>query len=174
MNKFVFTDETYSVFSSKLSVCFWGLGDLGFRVSLFGSSSTTSLLMAFLLLLLLFLLAVGEGWHCITSYRLRRRSYQKRAVAISGLSYNFFNVFFRFCLYLFSSQQKQINKQNLNICKWCVCLNLFLTEFSICKCSVCFSLFLIELSSANALFVWACFWWNFHLQMLLSASAFFW
>jgi hypothetical protein len=126
-------------FTLKLSVCFWGLGDLGFRVSLF------------------VLLPRHRCWWrccccCFCSPWERAgillppiafvAGHRKRAVAISGLSYKFFNVIVRFCLYLFSSQQKQTDKQNLNICNWCVCLNLFLTDFP----------------SANALSASACFW----------------
>jgi len=93
---------------------------------------------------------------------------QKRAVAISGLSYNSFNVVVRFCFYLFSSKQKQTNKQTKPkhlqmMClfelvshrifhlKMLCLLQLVCDRIVICKCSVCLSLFLIEFSFANAL-----------------------
>lgn len=170
-------------FTLKLSVCFWGLGDLGFRVSLF------------------VLLPRHRCWWrccccwCFCSPWERAgivlppiafvAGHQKRAVAISGLSYIFFNVFVRFCLYLFvlvfftTKTNRQTKPKHLQMMclfelvshrifhlQMLCLLQLVSDRIVICKRSVCLSLFLIEFSSANAL---VCF--SFFLIECASANS---
>jgi hypothetical protein len=95
----VFYIETFSVFS--------GLGDLGFlgflRSFFFDDIAADGV----------FVVVSARRGRGLAFYYLLSPSSQviKNAPSPSpGLSYNSFNVFVRFCLYMFSSQQKQTKK----------------------------------------------------------------